>query len=103
MRRNLSVYGPFAATERLMMSLVKAGADRQVMHETIREHSLAAWELVRRGEENPLIESLVNDAELQKFMPEGQMRAALDYAGYVGDAPARARALAKTIKSEIGN
>jgi adenylosuccinate lyase len=99
MSRNLSVYGPFAATERLMMLLVKAGADRQAMHERIREHSLAAWEATRRGEGNPLVESLVGDAELQKFMPEGEIRAALDYAGYLGDAPTRARDLAKKLRS----
>ena len=101
MARNLAVYGPFAATERLMMSLVKAGADRQVMHETIREHSLAAWEAVRRGDENPLVESLVRDAALQKYMNAGEMRKVLDYAGYVGDAPVRARGLAKTIREEL--
>ena len=101
MARNLAVYGPFAATERLMMSLVKAGADRQRMHEKIREHSLAAWDRVRRGEENPLVESLVRDAELQKYMKEGEMRAMLDYADYVGDAPVRARELAKTIRTTI--
>ena len=99
MARNLSVYGPFAATERLMMSLVKAGADRQLIHEKIREHSLAAWEVVRRGGENPLVESLVQDAELQKIMSEGEMRAMLDYSGYVGDAPTRARELAKKLRS----
>jgi adenylosuccinate lyase len=99
MRRNLAVYGPFAATERLMMLLVKAGADRQAMHERIREHSLAAWEAARRGEENPLVELLVNDAGLQKIMSEGEMRQALDYAGYVGDAPSRARELAKKLRS----
>jgi adenylosuccinate lyase len=101
MARNLAVYGPFAATERLMMSLVKAGADRQVTHEAIREHSLAAWEMVRRGDENPLVESLVRDAALQKYMSEGDMRKMLDYAGYVGDARLRARGLAKTIREEL--
>lgn len=99
MARNLAVYGPFAATERLMMSLVKAGANRQLMHEKIREHSLAAWEMVRRGEENPLVESLVKDSELQRYMKEGEMRKMLDYADYVGDAPVRARELAKKLRS----
>ena len=82
-----------------MMSLVKAGADRQLMHEKIREHSLAAWDVVRRGEENPLVESLVHDTELLKLMSEGEMRASLDYAGYVGDAPTRSHELAKKLRS----
>jgi len=96
---NLAVYGPFAATERLLMALVKSGADRQLMHEKIRAHSLAAWDAVRHGDENPLSESLARDVELQKYLSEGEMRKTLDYAGYVGDAPARARELATKIRS----
>ena len=95
--RNLAVYGPFAATERLMMALVKSGADRQQAHEKIRAHSLAAWDAIRHGDENPLTESLVRDVELQKYLSAGEMRKTLDYAGYVGDAPKRARELAKKI------
>jgi adenylosuccinate lyase len=96
--RNLAVYGPFAATERLLMSLVKEGADRQEMHETIREKSMSAWEAVQRGGANPLVESLILVSGLQKFLSEGEMRAALNYAGYVGDAPARALELAKKLR-----
>jgi len=96
--RNLAVYGPFAATERLLMSLVKAGAGRGSAHEAIRVHSLAAWESIRRGDANPLVESLIHDAGLQKILSEEKMRAALDYAGYVGDAPARARELVKKLR-----
>ncbi len=33
--RNLSKYGPFAATERVLMALSKTGADRQEMHEKL--------------------------------------------------------------------
>ena len=37
--RLLTAYGPFAATERLLMELVKRGGDRQELHEVIREHA----------------------------------------------------------------
>jgi adenylosuccinate lyase len=97
--RNLAVYGPFAATERLLMALVKVGANRQSAHEAIRTHSLAAWDAIHRGDANPLIESLIHDAELKKFLSEAEMRKVLDYEGYVGDAPARARDLAKKLRS----
>ena len=97
--RNLAVYGPFAATERLLMRLVKAGAGRQEMHEIIREKSMSAWEAVRRGDANPLVESLVYDANLKLYMDEDDIRETLDYAGYVGDAPTRARELAKKLRS----
>jgi adenylosuccinate lyase len=87
--RNLSTYGIFAATETLLMELVKAGADRQEMHERIRQHTMAAWEAVHRGEENPLIERLSNDDGLLAFLPAERIRDLLDAVSFVGDAPAR--------------
>jgi adenylosuccinate lyase len=102
MSRNLAVYGPFAATERLLMRLVKAGADRQSMHEIIRQYSMSAWDAVQRGEGNPLVESLCRDASLQEYLSEAEMRKLLDTTGYIGDAPLRAREMAKRILKEIG-
>ena len=55
--RLLAAYGPFAATERLLMELVKRGGDRQALHEVIREHAMAAWAEVQAGRSNPLIDS----------------------------------------------
>ena len=49
--RKLATYGSFSATERLLMELVKAGADRQEMHEVIRHHSMVAWEALRSAAE----------------------------------------------------
>ena len=87
--RNLSSYGVFAATETLLMELVKAGADRQDMHERIRQHTMAAWETVQRGEENPLSNRLTGDSALLAFLPADMMRELLDAVNFVGDAPAR--------------
>ena len=42
-KRLMATYGPFAATERLLMEAVKRGGNRQVLHEVIRECALAAW------------------------------------------------------------
>jgi len=95
---NLSAHAPFAATERLLMELVKAGADRQVMHEVIREHSLVAWETVREGRPNPLPDLLTDDPRLTSYLSPERIRALLDVSGYVGDAPRRARALAREIR-----
>ena len=87
--RNLSTYGVFAATETLLMELVKAGADRQEMHERIRQHTMAAWEAIQRGEENPLIERLSSDDALVAFLPAERVRELLEAVSFVGDAPAR--------------
>ena len=68
--RLLDAYGPFAATERLLMELVKRGGDRQALHEVIREHALAAWAEVQAGRPNPLIESLCTDPRITQ-RPQG--------------------------------
>ena len=101
MQRNLSTYGTFAATERLLMELVRAGADRQEMHEVLRAHSMAAWEAIRRGEPNPLADQLATDPRLTARLPAERIRSLLDVSGYVGDAPQRARALAQRIRDDL--
>ena len=99
----MEVYGTFAATERLLMELVKAGADRQVMHERIRQHSLAAWDVIQRDASagNPLPELLCSDPYVLEFLPREQVRDLLDAGGYVGDAPQRAREMAGQIRQAI--
>ncbi len=99
--QNLSRYGVFAATERLLMELVRAGADRQEMHERIRQHSMAAWEEVRAGRPNPLPRRLENDPTVQHYLPRERIRTLLDVAGYLGDAPRRARALVASLRSTV--
>lgn len=37
------------ATEVILMQCVKAGGDRQILHESIREHSMAAGRRVQHG------------------------------------------------------
>jgi len=96
---NLARYGAFAATERVLMALVRAGADRQVMHERIRAHSMAAWESVRGGGENPLVDRLAGDDVLTVYLPAERIRGLMDAAGYTGDAVERARALAGAIRA----
>ena len=99
--RNLAVYAPFAATERLLMALVKTGADRQAMHAIIRKQALSAWQAVQEGRQNPLTEQLCREPAFTAFLPEGQIRAALAAGLQVGDAPGRARQLAAAMLSEL--
>jgi len=99
--RNLAVYGTFSAVERLLMALGKAGADRQLMHERLRSHSMIAWGAVSTGSVNPLVDSLSADPEITRYIPASQVRALLNAESYVGDAPQRARALAQMIRSAI--
>jgi adenylosuccinate lyase len=101
--RQLAVYGPFAASERLLMELVRAGADRQAMHEVIRRHSMAAWQAVSRepGGENPLPDLLAGEPEIVAYLPAERVQALMTAGDYVGDAPQRARALAARIRETL--
>ena len=99
--RNLETYGPFASTEALLMALARAGADRQEMHERIRDCSMEAWAALQRGEANPLIDLLVSDSEIKSYLPTEQVRSVMAAGPGVGDAPARSRALVAMIQNEI--
>ena len=55
---------PFMATEEILMAAVRAGGDRQVLHERIRQHSIsAAQEVKGKGDPNDLLDRLKRDAE----------------------------------------
>jgi len=99
--RNLREYGVFAATERLLMEAVKAGGDRQELHEVIREHSLVAWQALQMGEPNPLAESLLADPRVSRLVDAETGMRLLDASDYVGDAPERAREMAKAIRAAL--
>ncbi|MEM7113796.1 MAG: adenylosuccinate lyase [Chloroflexota bacterium] len=101
--RNMAIYGPFAATERVLMGVVQAGASRQDGHEWIREQSLQAWEAMRRGEGNPLTELLVGDVRLRPFLTPAQIQTLMNAEGHVGTAAVRAKALAQTIRDHLQN
>jgi adenylosuccinate lyase len=98
---NLQAYAPFAAVERVLMALVKAGADRQVMHEHLREHSMTAWDAMRSGKPNPLSELVSNNAEITRFLPADVLCQLMDVTHYLGDAPQRARKFAETIRNTL--
>lgn len=99
--RNLAVYGPFAGTERVLMALSKAGADRQEMHERLRDHAMKAWQAVQSGLENPLVEQVCTDPAFLTFLPEEDLRSLMDAGAYTGEAAYRARALAETIRQAL--
>lgn len=100
-KRNLQTYAPFAATERVLMAAARQGADRQEMHERIREHALSAWECVQAGQANPLIEHLSADPYFQQYLTAEQIRSLTDVDSYTGIAPQRARKLSGAIREAV--
>jgi adenylosuccinate lyase len=96
--QNMADYGVFAAAERVMMTAARAGADRQELHEVIRQHSMTAWDAIRSGRPNPLIDMLADDSYLTTYLSADQIRALMDASGYLGTAPQRALELAKSLR-----
>lgn len=97
----LDRYGPFSATERLLTALVQAGADRQEMHERLREHSLRAWEAIESGGHNPLGDNLASDTQLLQYLQPVRIRELMEIQDYLGEAPQKARDLAALIQTRF--
>ena len=77
---------PFMATEKLIVSAVEAGGDRQVAHEVIRRHSIAAARAMKDdGARNDMLGRLAADPEFG--VPLGNLEASLDARHFVGRAP----------------
>lgn len=94
---NLRTYGPFAGTEAVMMEAVRAGGNRQELHETIRSAAMQAWTSLAAGEDNPLAQTLSADPSLTALVDPAEIRRLLDPGKHVGTAPQRARALAEKL------
>ena len=84
--RRLAAELPFMATEELIVTAVRAGGDRQVAHETIRKHSLAAARALKEGaEENDLLERLAHDKSFGVKLKD--LGSAIEPKRFVGRAP----------------
>jgi adenylosuccinate lyase len=93
-------YAPFACTERVLMAMAKAGADRQETHERLRVHALASWEAIKRGEDNPLAVRIASDEFFTGRLGTGEIPALMDAEGYLGDSASRARTFARTLRDK---
>ena len=79
---------PFMATENIMMDAVKAGGDRQELHERIRELSMEAGRNVKEnGMDNNLLELIAADPAFNLSLDE--LKQNMDTKKYVGCAPAQ--------------
>jgi adenylosuccinate lyase len=75
---------PFMATEEILMAAVRAGGDRQDLHERIRRHSRAAADRVKnQGQPNDLIARLEADEAFRNI----DVRKVLEPMNFIGRAP----------------
>ena len=87
-RRRVDDELPFMATEELIVRFVRAGGDRQIAHEIIRGHSLAAATAVKDGApRNDMLERLAGDSAFG--VPLSDLQAAAEPSRFVGRAPAQ--------------
>ncbi len=101
MQQNLDKFGPFAATERVMLAAAKAGADRQKIHEALRQLSMAAWQAVEKGQANPLAELVAQDERITRWLTKDDLVQLLKVENYTGIAEGRAREMAIKIQNRI--
>ena len=89
---------PFMATENIMMDAVKAGGDRQELHERIRELSMEAGRTVKvEGKDNDLLERIAADPAFNLTIDE--LRKSMEPSRYVGRAKEQTETfIAKTVQ-----
>ena len=85
-RKHMMAELPFMATENIMMDAVKAGGDRQELHERIRELSMEAGRNVKvNGQENNLLELIAADPAFGLSLED--LKKTMEPSRYVGRAP----------------
>ena len=91
---------PFMATENIMMDAVKAGGDRQELHERIRELSMEAGRNVKeKGLDNNLLDLIAADPAFG--LNEEELKKTMDPAKYVGCAPLQVENFLKKVVDPV--
>lgn len=87
---------PFMATENIMMDAVKAGGDRQEMHEKIRRLSMEAGKHVKEdGTENDLLKLIAADESFG--LTKEELEACMEASRYIGRAPEQVEAFLSNV------
>ena len=91
---------PFMATENIMMDAVKAGGDRQELHEKIRTLSMEAGKHVKvEGKENNLLELIAADPSFNLTLDE--LKKTMDPSKYTGRAKEQVEAFLKNVVQPV--
>jgi len=79
----LTRYLPFLATTKILVAAVKAGVGRELAHEVIKEHAVAAALAIRSGKANTMIDALAADPRipLDKASLEALLSSPLEFTG----------------------
>jgi adenylosuccinate lyase len=99
-RKHLMSELPFMATENIMMDAVKAGGNRQEVHEEIRELSMKAGANVKEnGGENNLLDLIAEDPKFN--LTKDDLAKTMDPSLYVGRAPRQVEVYLRTVVNPV--
>lgn len=91
---------PFMATENILMDAVKAGGDRQELHEKIRTHSMSAGKRVKEeGLDNDLLDRIAGDPAFN--MTKEQLAGLMKPQNFVGCAPAQTEEFLRQVVAPV--
>ena len=98
--KHMMVELPFMATENIMMDAVKAGGDRQELHERIRELSMEAGKTVKvEGKDNNLLELIAADPAFNLSLED--LQRSMDPKKYIGRAKEQTERFVNTVVQPI--
>ena len=100
-KKNFDNFAPFAATESIIIETVKKGANRQEMHEVLRQLSLTAWDEIQKGEANPLQQFILNEPKIQKYLSTQEITKLFNLNSHLGTATIRSQKLIKLIDQSL--
>ena len=101
--RNMAKFGHIVGSERVLMALVKSGADRQLMHERLRELAFQAKGNEVKDNSAEFSNLVTSEPLFLEYLNAEQLLELLDISRYVGDAPARALEFASIVREQFEN
>jgi adenylosuccinate lyase len=100
-QRNLETYGPFAASEAILMKAVTKGANRQGIHETLRTIAMSAWKDVQEGKANSMKQRVQSDSTIQKYLDPDELELLFNVKTHTGTAATRVKKIIKINKTRV--
>jgi len=100
-KKNLTKFAPFVATEIIMMEAVKNGGNRQEIHEILREISMIAWEKIQSEKKNPMLQLILKNKIIKKYLKGDKILKLMDVENHIGNAKDKSLKLAKLIRDRL--
>ena len=97
--KNLEAHWPFSVTESVIIEAVKNGANRQEMHEVLREIAMKAWEQIQEGKSNPMADLLESNEAISKYIKPSEIDQLMDFNLHLGNAPQKCREILEKINN----